>query len=263
MGELNKDKRIEFIREYTLTSMRLKIDKWNKIIISDEQRQYLLSFIDNQEPQTLVISQNIAGHLQVCNLFAFCFKTNQLFSDSHWLAKSNEKQRCLLCQEGKEAHSSRKLWLCWTPGCRWCLSQCFRWAEFIKNILDLHLMLQIIFALGLKKLLFQCLIIQKMSRSFQPALLQVKFSSRFIFFGFGTVKNEFSLFQISRSRFTSWPQQCIRSEVTWEVWHCFPFLRELETLMRKRGESMNPKERLWTPSWRTTLKLLYPNGLIK
>ena len=83
MGELNKDKRIEFIREYTLTSMRLKIDKWNKIIISDEQRQYLLSFIDNQEPQTLVISQNIAGHLQVCNLFAFCFKTNQLFSDSH------------------------------------------------------------------------------------------------------------------------------------------------------------------------------------
>ena len=65
MGELNKDKRIEFIREYTLTSMRLKIDKWNKIIISDEQRQYLLSFIDNQEPQTLVISQNIAGHLQV------------------------------------------------------------------------------------------------------------------------------------------------------------------------------------------------------
>ena len=65
MGELNKDKRIEFIREYTLTSMRLKIDKWNKIIISDEQRNYLLSFIDNPEPQTLVISQNIAGHLQV------------------------------------------------------------------------------------------------------------------------------------------------------------------------------------------------------
>ena len=65
MGELNKDKRIEFIREYTLTSMRLKIDKWNKIIISDEQRNYLLSFIDNPEPSTLVISQNIAGHLQV------------------------------------------------------------------------------------------------------------------------------------------------------------------------------------------------------
>ena len=57
--------RIEFIREYTLTSMRLKVDKWNKIIISDEQRSYLLAFVDKPEPQTMVISQNIAGHLQV------------------------------------------------------------------------------------------------------------------------------------------------------------------------------------------------------
>ena len=57
--------RIEYIREYTLTSMRLKIDKWNKIIISDEQRSYLLAFVDKPEPQQMVISQNIAGHLQV------------------------------------------------------------------------------------------------------------------------------------------------------------------------------------------------------
>ena len=59
------DCRIEYIREYTLTSMRLKIDKWNKIIISDEQRSYLLAFVDKPEPQQMVISQNIAGHLQV------------------------------------------------------------------------------------------------------------------------------------------------------------------------------------------------------
>ena len=59
------DHRIEYIREYTLTSMRLKIDKWNKIIISDEQRSYLLAFVDKPEPQQMVISQNIAGHLQV------------------------------------------------------------------------------------------------------------------------------------------------------------------------------------------------------
>ena len=36
-----KDKRIEFIQQYTLKSMRLKEDKWNKIVIFDEQRQYL------------------------------------------------------------------------------------------------------------------------------------------------------------------------------------------------------------------------------
>ena len=45
--------------------MRLKVDKWNKIIISDEQRSYLLAFVDKPEPQQMVISQNIAGHLQV------------------------------------------------------------------------------------------------------------------------------------------------------------------------------------------------------
>ena len=56
---------MEFIRDYTLASMRLKQDKWNKIIISDEQRQYLSSFIEKGEPQQMVISQNIAGHLQV------------------------------------------------------------------------------------------------------------------------------------------------------------------------------------------------------
>ena len=65
MAELEKDKRVDFIREYTLTSMRLKQDKWNKIIISDEQRNYLMSFVDKAEPQQMVISQNIAGHLQV------------------------------------------------------------------------------------------------------------------------------------------------------------------------------------------------------
>lgn len=36
-----KDRRLEFIQEFTLRSMRLKIDKWNKIVVHDEQRQYL------------------------------------------------------------------------------------------------------------------------------------------------------------------------------------------------------------------------------
>ena len=37
----DKDRRVEFIQEYTLKSMRLKSDKWSKIIMFDEQRQYL------------------------------------------------------------------------------------------------------------------------------------------------------------------------------------------------------------------------------
>ena len=79
MAESEKDRRVDFIREYTLTSMRLKQDKWNKIIISDEQRNYLMSFVDKNEPQQMVISQNIAGHLQVSSYLQLCLVSIILF----------------------------------------------------------------------------------------------------------------------------------------------------------------------------------------
>ena len=37
---------MEFIQDYTLKSLRLKPDKWNKLIISDEQRTFLTNFIE-------------------------------------------------------------------------------------------------------------------------------------------------------------------------------------------------------------------------
>ena len=39
--EEKRDRRVEFLQDFTLKSMRLKIDKWNKIVVHDEQRQYL------------------------------------------------------------------------------------------------------------------------------------------------------------------------------------------------------------------------------
>ena len=45
--------------------MRLKKEKWKKIIMSDEQRDYLYNFVDSNYPEVLVISQNAAGHLQI------------------------------------------------------------------------------------------------------------------------------------------------------------------------------------------------------
>ena len=38
--------RIIFIRDYTLKSLRLKQDKWNKLIISDEQRSIITNFVE-------------------------------------------------------------------------------------------------------------------------------------------------------------------------------------------------------------------------
>ena len=57
--------RMEFLKEYTLASLRLKKEKWKKIIISDEQKEYLINFIENDYPDFMVISQNVGGHLQI------------------------------------------------------------------------------------------------------------------------------------------------------------------------------------------------------
>ena len=41
--------RVQFIQDYTLKSMRLKPDKWAKLVISDEQRRHLEHFIEKGE----------------------------------------------------------------------------------------------------------------------------------------------------------------------------------------------------------------------
>ena len=56
---------MEFLKEYTLSSMRLKKEKWKKIIVSDEEKEYLTNFIEGNFPDTMVISQNAAGQLHI------------------------------------------------------------------------------------------------------------------------------------------------------------------------------------------------------
>ena len=46
-----KDPRVEFLADFTLKSLRLKSDKWARLLISDEQRTYLSRFIDHTVPQ--------------------------------------------------------------------------------------------------------------------------------------------------------------------------------------------------------------------
>ena len=57
--------RIQFIQDYTLKSIRLKPEKWAKLVISDEQRRHLENFVYKDLPQVLIISQNIGGQLQI------------------------------------------------------------------------------------------------------------------------------------------------------------------------------------------------------
>jgi len=48
---LVSDPRIDFIQDVTLKALRLKPDKWARMTISDEQRNYINHFIERPYPQ--------------------------------------------------------------------------------------------------------------------------------------------------------------------------------------------------------------------
>ena len=49
------DIRLEFIKEYCTRSLRVKPEKWDRIMISDEQRSFIMGFIERQTPQVNII----------------------------------------------------------------------------------------------------------------------------------------------------------------------------------------------------------------
>jgi hypothetical protein len=40
-----------WVQEFTLKSLRLKPDKWARMVVSDEQRNFINNFIERQSPQ--------------------------------------------------------------------------------------------------------------------------------------------------------------------------------------------------------------------
>jgi hypothetical protein len=45
------DPRVDVLKEFCLRSLRVKSEKWDRLMISDEQRSYIMSFVDRQTPQ--------------------------------------------------------------------------------------------------------------------------------------------------------------------------------------------------------------------
>ena len=46
-----RDPRMDFLQEFTLKSLRLKPDKWARMVVSDEQRNFINNFIERSAPQ--------------------------------------------------------------------------------------------------------------------------------------------------------------------------------------------------------------------
>ena len=62
-GTAAEDKRLGFLEEYALRSLRLKPDKWQKCVSTEEYRQVLQEFLDKAHRDTLVVSLTAAGLL--------------------------------------------------------------------------------------------------------------------------------------------------------------------------------------------------------
>ena len=50
-----KDPVMDFLQKFTLGSMRLKPDKWHRLLISDEMRNYITNFVDRPMPQVSLL----------------------------------------------------------------------------------------------------------------------------------------------------------------------------------------------------------------
>ena len=67
--EGSRDPRMEYLMDYTLRTLRLKPDKWSRMLVSDEQRTFVNAFIDRPGPQVnsffcLKITEKVAFNIE-------------------------------------------------------------------------------------------------------------------------------------------------------------------------------------------------------
>lgn len=65
-----EDRRLDFIADYVLRTLKVKRDKWQKCVSSEDNRRLLQEFLDRAERRTLVVSVTAAGLLQPAAAFA-------------------------------------------------------------------------------------------------------------------------------------------------------------------------------------------------
>lgn len=74
-----EDRRLYFIADYVLRTLKLKEDKWQKFLSSEDNRQVLQDFVEKAERGTLVVSVTAAGLLQAAAAFTASFKSKAVY----------------------------------------------------------------------------------------------------------------------------------------------------------------------------------------
>lgn len=76
------DLRVLFIADYLIKSLRLRADKWTKMVQIEEQNKTIMEFCEKPHPTLLVFHVNPAGNL-VRRLDSF--KNNKMFNSMIYL----------------------------------------------------------------------------------------------------------------------------------------------------------------------------------
>ncbi|KAL6475225.1 hypothetical protein MHYP_G00162650 [Metynnis hypsauchen] len=73
------DKRLGFLEEYVLKTMKLKSDRWQKCLAVEEHKQVIQDFLDKPDHTTLVVSLSAAGQLIPASGFAGTSKNKAVY----------------------------------------------------------------------------------------------------------------------------------------------------------------------------------------
>ena len=102
-GAESKDPRLDFLQDFTLKSLRLKPDKWARMVVSDEQRTFISNFVDRPSPQVIIYVRAAFPGILFFTIVPLC--TSKFRSSANditctqWLAKKflyrQGSQECL------------------------------------------------------------------------------------------------------------------------------------------------------------------------
>ncbi|XP_030631015.1 dynein heavy chain 17, axonemal-like [Chanos chanos] len=74
-----EDKRIDFLQEVTLKSLKLKQDKWQKLIAGEDNRTIINSFFEKSDVSNLIISLNTSSQLVASLSFPHTLKSKAVY----------------------------------------------------------------------------------------------------------------------------------------------------------------------------------------
>lgn len=80
------DVRIEFLSEYIMKTMKLRLEKWQRMYSVEENKQMCIDFFEKSDRQSLIFSVNLTGSLSVGFTWPNAPKTKCVY----FMKKANE-----------------------------------------------------------------------------------------------------------------------------------------------------------------------------